>query len=407
MSNRPKKGTAPLPPLDRSSIKSVQQYIQQYKKSRQDRKETLGGEGYLEHLQIMLQALQAEKDTQRTVVPPENTGESGNSGSRNPEEMDIDTEHDDGVDPLTDDRNDIERFLDGLGLTQVNRFLTAFSKNGGQYGNPGPNDAELLATWTRIQTTARKFSNSQEGVPFSSVSWPLPNSPTAVQRPDIEATYRWFSHCLQPAEELDDGAPETSGRKKKDVIATIYDYETRKMTNVTRAMVLEARMNPAAWPGFIEGGVETAKVVFNNRSSNAKCLTCTLSGRGTSAPKSGKTERGEGPGFLTCKCPESTALTELWMVKATAANAGTAALLNSQKIKDVKFNPVNLRVVEAAISLVSGLTPETLFRPEESRLKTTIQWALARLASHHVSDPSEKKKIDDVRRLFEETAMRG
>ena len=74
-----------------------------------------------------------------------------------------------------------------------------------------------------------------------------------------------------------------------------------------------------------------------------------------------------------CGCSEDLALLELWMVKATALDSNVPKRNDAGlKTSDMNFSQAQLKLVQASLTLVSGLTIPTLLQPENNRLSETI-----------------------------------
>jgi hypothetical protein len=193
----------------------------------------------------------------------------------------------------------------------------------------------------------------------------------------------------------------------------VYDYESQKYVEPTLAIFLKARDSAAAWPGTIEAGPDVALEILRNRVRDTvvsifytyiqslqvkltRCLSCYKGGNGASARKRGDALKGEpGPLFLSCQCPIDTSLTELWMVKVTGDNPHVPKFDDEDLATapaDFSFNPVNLRIVQGAITASSGLTTQTMFQTKTNRLITTIQWALNELGTGY-TDHVDKDAI--------------
>ena len=66
----------------------------------------------------------------------------------------------------------------------------------------------------------------------------------------------------------------------------------------------------------------------------------------------------------------------------------------------MSLNPAILKFIAAAIFAASGLTTETMFKPKEHHLHTTVDWALQELAQFAVEEV-DKKAMKDVGQKLE------
>jgi hypothetical protein len=76
---------------------------------------------------------------------------------------------------------------------------------------------------------------------------------------------------------------------------------------------------------------------------------------------------------------------ELWLTKATAKESD-----NEDQDKRGRLTPELLRLIEAAIQVVSGHSPETLLQDKGKRLEFTAAWVLEQLSDYHSADKTHQ-----------------
>ncbi|KAF7328180.1 hypothetical protein MVEN_02575600 [Mycena venus] len=154
-----------------------------------------------------------------------------------------------------------------------------------------------------------------------------------------------------------------------------------KYIAMTQAMLTQARLEPAAYPGCVEAGIETVSEVLTNRNGRSKCISCDASGlRGKALDDRPIPPPADHPYPNDCKCPLRGAALELWITKMTAGKDGIPQRGDGNISNHrLALNPDILKVIAEAIEVVSGHEVETLLEPEITRLQKTVVWALGRL----------------------------
>ncbi|KAJ3832961.1 hypothetical protein F5878DRAFT_646345 [Lentinula raphanica] len=163
-----------------------------------------------------------------------------------------------------------------------------------------------------------------------------------------------------------------------------FDYETGKLSKLTRGIALDARKNMSAYLGAIERGPEVAMEIFKNRVGGKKCLTHSETNwRGKIINKR--------YGHLECGCPNILALVELFAKKATSCDPQyihEADELQREMPKifaeyktDLSFSAANLLF-------------ERLLQPRVNRVFDTTVWAITEL--HGLVKEEDQALLDKI-----------
>ena len=106
----------------------------------------------------------------------------------------------------------------------------------------------------------------------------------------------------------------------------------------------------------------------------------------------------QGDDHLECGCPLRMAALELWLTKVTAKESD-----NEDQDKRGRLTPELLRLVEAAIQVVSGHSPETLLQDKGKRLEFTAAWVLEQLSDYHSADTIHQAGFKRISENLRET----
>ncbi|TFY76059.1 hypothetical protein EWM64_g7953 [Hericium alpestre] len=225
-------------------------------------------------------------------------------------------------------------------------------------------NGEITTAMAEAATTLHKsvvFVSKALDISLSDAEWPIQHSELQFYGTDVNHIQAWMA-CQAFSVEL----------------PTFWDHNDQTQKVLTRTVASTALSQQGAHIGIVEAGRETALHVFLNQANKRKCLSCSKGPRGKSASKKALSQRGSGPGYLDCNCPEDDALLLLWLYKISAAHdvpkVETAPELHSG-VHKLDFHPLNLPYVAAGIRETSGLGIDDLLRPRANRLACTLSWS--------------------------------
>ncbi|KAJ3759482.1 hypothetical protein EV360DRAFT_82089 [Lentinula raphanica] len=301
-----------------------------------------------------------------------------------------------------------KEFIDGLSYRDIQAFAKAWKESQTQLvaAEPGHISPSLITTCAVLLTKGVDICQ-RIGIDSLEVNWPVNRDTESLDPIHAIALREWFRKYM-PEVELEPTEPNpvasaastTSqpvyqpGFSQPAAIASagagmnesyspqFFDYESGKLTKLTRTVARDARKNMSAHMGTIERGPEVAMEVFKNHVGGIKCITHSETNwRGKTINKR--------HGHLTCGCPNILALVELFVKKTTSCDpqySQEADELQREMPKllaeyktDLSFSPANLLCIQHSLRLVSGLPVEKLLQPRLNRILDTSAWAVTEL----------------------------
>ncbi|KAJ3828166.1 hypothetical protein F5880DRAFT_1608714 [Lentinula raphanica] len=314
-------------------------------------------------------------------------------------------------------------FIDGLPYRCIQAFTKAWKES----------QTQLMATGQGRDTSQPLFEASVElllkgldicekiGINSLEIKWPVSRDTPTPKVEHAIALREWLGKNMPEVEEFMEPNPVVTansmtnqpayqpGFSQPAAIASaganmsesyspqFFDYETGKLSKLTRGIALDARKNMSAYLGAIERGPEVAMEIFKNRVGGKKCLTHSETNwRGKIINKR--------YGHLECGCPNILALVELFAKKATSCDPQyihEADELQREMPKifaeyktDLSFSAANLLCMQHSLRLVSGLSVERLLQPRVNRVFDTTVWAITEL--HGLVKEEDQALLDKI-----------
>ncbi|KAJ6533641.1 hypothetical protein B0H19DRAFT_1081056 [Mycena capillaripes] len=298
-----------------------------------------------------------------------------------------------GFEPFTVEVDPMVCVTESINARMMSSFLIHWLKNGAAVESADP--SSTADTFPGLRDAASEIIDhisyviEKNGLNEEELNWKLDaNGPLNTSH--LVALQIWLVSCDLMVGNLQMKPPPAIKKVRRDdtPVEIINDGE---LITMTPGMLIEARLDPVAYPGCVEAGLETVKAVFKNRAGRYKCITCD-----SSAPRGRGLEgrvippKADHPYLADCRCPLRGAALELWMIKMTGNNDNIPQRGDDDvKNRRLALNPDLLKLIGGAIEAASGHEVDTLLQPEIERLEHTVHWALKRL--HSIASEQESE----------------
>ncbi|KAJ6532614.1 hypothetical protein B0H19DRAFT_1081649 [Mycena capillaripes] len=280
-----------------------------------------------------------------------------------------------GFEPFTVEVDPMVCVTESINARMMSSFLIHWLKNGAAVESADP--SSTADTFPELHDAASEIIDhisyviEKNGLNEEELNWKL-DADGPLNTSHLVALQIWLVSCDLMVGNLQ-MKPSPAIKKVRRDDAPVEIINDGELIKMTPGMLIEARLDPVAYPGCVEAGLETVKAVFKNRAGRYKCITCDSSApRGRGLEGRAIPPKADHPYLADCRCPLRGAALELWMIKMTGNN-----------------DNIPQRAHRGAIEAASGHEVDTLLQPEIERLEHTVHWALKRL--HSIASEQESE----------------